>query len=92
MEEQNHEGLPVTGTGANKLGSHQVDEKPMAILDGPQTEFVLTLAGILGMNEKWVLDFIVATYEQRFGYEHPDYDVSKEEPGETPTSEAQERA
>jgi hypothetical protein len=78
MEEEKTSQLSVTGTGSTPLGTHLVDEEPMAVVDWPQTTFVRTLAEILGVGESWVLDHIIATYALRYGYDPTDDEPSQE--------------
>jgi len=87
MKDDSHDGLPVTGTGNSTLGTRQADEKPMAVLDQPQTTFVRRLAAKLGVTETCVLDYIVAAYQERFDDLSCDCDACEEESEEAPTGE-----
>ena len=71
MEENKDSQIKVKTTGSNVLGTHVVDEEPIAVLDRHTSAFARDLSQSLGQNESWTLDFIVETYARRFGFDYP---------------------
>ena len=61
--------IAVKATRGNVMGTHVVDDEPIAVLDRPTSAFVLTLSTHLGKSESWTLDLIVQVCE--FGFEPP---------------------
>ena len=74
MEKNKDVRIAVKRTGSTPLGTHLVDEVPIAVLDRHTSAFVSALAQSLGMSESWVLDFIIETYATKFGFNHPNAD------------------
>jgi hypothetical protein len=71
MENQKDSPIAVKATGSNLVGTHMVDDEPIAVLDGPASTFVRELSQSLGTSRSWTLDLIVTTYAKTFGFDPP---------------------